>query len=69
MANPLTYKGLCYKVFKYEEQLNKEKVMYNIINTKTGEVLKSFSSMTTAYLWLKCWDGYPSICSVVKSNK
>ena len=27
MANPLTYKGLCYKVFKYEEQLNKEKVM------------------------------------------
>ena len=43
--------------------------MYNIINTKTGEVLKSFASMSTAYLWLKCWDSYPSICSVVKSNK
>jgi hypothetical protein len=69
MANPLTYKGLCYKTFKYEEQLNKEKVMYNIINTKTGEVLKSFASVTTAYLWLECWDSYPSICSVVKSNK
>ena len=68
MANPLTYKGLCYKVIKYEEQLNKEKVMYNIINTKTGEVLKSFSSNYTANLWLQCWDSYPSICSVVKSN-
>jgi hypothetical protein len=43
--------------------------MYNIINTKTGEVLKSFASVTTAYLWLECWDSYPSICSVVKSNK
>ena len=47
----------------------KEEVMYNIINRKTGEVLKSFTSMSTAYLWLKCWDGYPNICSVVKLNK
>ena len=43
MANPLTYKGLCYKVIKYEEQLNKEKVMYNNMFSKLVNKCKNLS--------------------------
>ena len=43
MANPLTYKGLRYKTFKYEEQLNKEKVMYNNMFSKLVNKCKNLS--------------------------
>jgi hypothetical protein len=43
MANPLTYKGLCYKTFKYEGQLNKEKVMYNNMFSKLVNKCKNLS--------------------------
>ena len=43
MANPLIYKGLRYKTFKYEEQLNKEKVMYNNMFSKLVNKCKNLS--------------------------
>ena len=50
MANLLTYKGLRYKTFKYEEQLNKEKVM--IEENKHNHVCEScnFKSSGNEYL-------------------
>ena len=49
MANPLTYKGLCYKVIKYEEQLNKEKVMkYNMFSKLVNKCKNlSYASVRT----------------------
>ena len=43
MANPLIYKGLRYKTFKYERQLNKEKVMYNNMFSKLVNKCKNLS--------------------------